>query len=271
MASDPKTCFVADVGNSTIDIGEFAIDDLSDGGCPAPIRTTKVDINRERQLSSSDRGWLRDLTGSRWLIGSVNQAAKVTLDHLLYRSKVDVVHFANRKDFEIPTAIRNPQTVGIDRLAGATAANQMRSPEKPAIVVDAGTAITIDCVSHEGVFLGGMIAPGLQLCAEALGSKTDQLPTLDLQELRPPQLIGDETKTAIAAGTYWLVAAGVDGILTRLKRELAGPCDIFVTGGSMPMLLPHLGLHQPVHCPHLVLSGIAMTLNQSAPNSEHKH
>ena len=259
MTSDSKTFFVADVGNSTIDIGEFATADDSSASCPTPLRTTKLAL-AEFETRAAECRWLRDLQGSRWLIGSVNQSGATLLDGWLSDHEVGVVRFLNHTDFEIPTAIRNRHTVGIDRMAAATAANLFRAQARPAIVVDAGTAITIDCVSHEGVFLGGMIAPGLQLCAEALGSKTDQLPTLDLQELRPPQLVGDETKTAIAAGTFWLVAAGVDGILARLKRELAGPCDVLVTGGSMPMLLPHLGGREPVHCPHLVLSGIATTL-----------
>ena len=251
---------VADVGNTSVDIGQFEsrpsqdpnIDESKNVVLPSPMKWIKLPVD-----AFVESEWLEPpkLARSKWMIGSVNQCVAERLQqHLIdHGAQVQVV---DRQNFSLRTAIRNFDTVGIDRLASATAANRLRSPERAAIVVDAGSAITVDCVSHEGVFLGGMIAPGLRLCAQTLATNTNQLPKIEIPDAVPP-MIGDETTSAIQAGVYWLVAAGIDGILGRLKQELVRPCDVFATGGSMPWLLTHFARHQPIHLPHLVLSGLA--------------
>lgn len=246
---NPKSLFVADVGNTSIDVGRF---ELEAGRFPRPAATVKLSLEA---FHESD--WLRCSEKTRWLIGSVNHSANERLEQHLVQQNADV-QIVHRRDFPIETVIRNFESVGIDRLASCSAVNRLRSPEHVAIIVDAGSAITVDCVSHQGVFLGGMIAPGLRLCAQTLAKNTDQLPSIEVPD-GVPSLIGDDTNSAIQAGVFWLIAAGIDGILRQLKTELARPCDIFVTGGSMPWLLSHLSHHQPVHEPDLVLSGLALT------------
>ena len=177
---------------------------------------------------------------------------------LLLDRDAESVRSLTRRDFKIPTSIRNNETVGIDRWAAATAVNMLRNADRSAIVVDAGTAITVDCISNQGVFLGGMIAPGFELCINALNAKTNQLPKIETPKV-PPPIVGDDTISAIESGVFWLIAAGLDGILGRLKNELAGVCDIFATGGSIAAILPHLEKkHRVSYCPHLVLSGLAL-------------
>lgn len=263
-----NSIFVADVGNTSIDIGRFELSEASLREGSEPIEASEASIPRPTQVvklpadAFIESEWLepRQLAHSKWIVGSVNPTIADRLQRYLL-DNLAAVHVVERPDFVLPTVIRNSNTVGIDRLASCTAANRLRSAQRPAIIVDAGSAVTVDCVSHDGVFLGGMIAPGLRLCAETLAKNTNQLPSINVP-IATPRMIGDDTSSAIQSGVYWLVAAGVDGILDRLKRELAGPCDVFVTGGSMPLLLPHFARHHPIHRPHLVLSGLA-TLHKS--------
>ncbi len=254
-----KSLFVADIGNSTIDVGEFRPDSphAADKALCSPIRVAKVDIH--------DREAWNQITmppDAEWLIGTVNKPIAEQFEQHLLSRDAKSIRFVDRRQFQLSHTIQNFESVGIDRLAGAAAANHLRTPDCPAIIVDAGTAITVDCVSRKGVFLGGMIIPGLRLCKESLERNTDQLPYVQSESSTPP-LIGNETNGAIRSGVYWLIACGLDGILTRLQHELAGSCEVFGTGGSMPGILPHLDRHKVHHEPNLVLSGIANTWCQT--------
>ena len=262
---------VADVGNSAIDFAEFTASDCQNGShLPRPNRKLKLGVDA---LDFDHlREWCHNPLATRWLLGSVNQSALHRLQEWLARYEARARVLENR-DLHIVTAVRNPNSVGIDRLASATAANRLRTSTRPAIVVDMGSATTIDVVSNEGRFMGGMIAPGPRLCAQSLAKNTSQLPLIDLlspidEMMSPPHawrkwpstpnFIGDNTETAMRAGIHWLCVAGVDGILHRLQNELAGPCDVFVTGGYAPMLIPHLSARTAVrHEPDLVVSGLA--------------
>ena len=104
----------------------------------------------------------------------------------------------------IKVAVERPDWVGIDRLAGAVAANRLRDPKKAAIVVGVGTAITVDLLSADGVFRGGAILPGIAMSARALDEFTDLLPRSPADELaiQPPAL-GTSTMAAIQSGLYW--------------------------------------------------------------------
>lgn len=250
-----RTMFVADVGNSSIHIGEFNSSGET-AACmdvPRPTRTERISAHLPDWNQLSDWPCRKDAI---WHIGSVNEPAKKLLIDWLGDAKDVQVQEIAHAHLKLPTAVRQISRLGIDRLAGGLAANQLRHAERPAIVIDAGTAITIDVVSAAGVFLGGMIAPGLQLGREALADHTYQLPEVELHT-QMPALIGNDTSSAIQAGVFWMIVAGIEGILGRLQRELAGPCDVFATGGSILDAL-NLVSHDISHEPHLVLSGLAM-------------
>jgi type III pantothenate kinase len=119
----------------------------------------------------------------------------------------------------VPIAIRvdRPGDVGADRLVNALAAARLHGT--PAIVVDAGTATTFDCVAWDGAFVGGAIAPGLILGLEALAGRTAKLPRVELRV--PDRAIGRDTPSAIQSGTVLGYQALVTGLLVRLRRELA--------------------------------------------------
>jgi type III pantothenate kinase len=136
----------------------------------------------------------------------------------------------------VPIAIRvdRPADVGADRLVNALAAARIHGT--PALVADFGTATTIDCVAADGAFVGGAIAPGLELGLEALAARTAKLPRVELRA--PDRAIGRDTVSAIQSGTVLGYQALADGLIGRIRRELADaagtePRDVrvIVTGG----------------------------------------
>jgi type III pantothenate kinase len=119
----------------------------------------------------------------------------------------------------VPIAIRidRPGEAGPDRLVNALAAKRLYG--SPAVVVDMGTATTFDCVGPDGAFLGGAIAPGLKLGLEALAGNTARLPRIELRT--PDRAIGRDTVTAMQSGTVFGYQGLVNGLLARIRRELA--------------------------------------------------
>lgn len=246
---------VADIGNSTIDVGEFHSKEAKPQNVPQPTRTLKLDATDPdfQRLSL----WLTQPQSCDWVIGSVNEPAWLRLGHWLDNLQIAVQpRLVSHLDLDLATSVRSPEAVGIDRLAASCAANASRPAGCPIIVVIAGSAITFNMISNQGVFLGGVIMPGIQMSANCLAQQTDKLPSIEIAT-EPPPLVGDDTDSAIRAGTYWQAVSGVEGLLTRLQQELGGSCDVMATGGSMPMLLPHLNPRIRYE-PNLVLSGLAM-------------
>jgi type III pantothenate kinase len=131
----------------------------------------------------------------------------------------------------LKVAVDNPSQVGIDRLLNAVAANTRRNLHAPAIMVDAGTAITVDYVDEAGVFRGGAIMPGLTLMAKSLHDYTALLPLVPVDP--GVSLPGGSTVTAMQAGIFWSVAGGILELIARLKAlQPHSPAQVFLTGGD---------------------------------------
>jgi type III pantothenate kinase len=111
--------------------------------------------------------------------------------------------------------VEEPLTVGADRLINTLAASRLYG--RDAIVVDMGTATTFDCITADGVFLGGVIAPGIQTSAETLTRRTSKLPATEL--VVPTRVIGKRTEECIRAGVLFGAADGIDGIVGRIKKS----------------------------------------------------
>jgi len=124
----------------------------------------------------------------------------------------------------IPIAVRvdRPGEVGADRLVNALAAQRLYGT--PAVVVDFGTATTLDCVAADGAYVGGAIAPGLELGLEALAARTAKLPRIELRA--PDRAIGRDTVSAMQSGTIFGYQALASGLLARVRRELAEVADV---------------------------------------------
>ncbi len=132
----------------------------------------------------------------------------------------------------MPVHYDNPQEVGADRIVNAVAAFEKYGG--PCIIVDFGTAITFDSISARGEYMGGAIAPGLGISAEALFTRAARLPRVEFRD--PGKVIGTNTVSSMQAGLYYGSVDMVDGILERMKRELAGTPRIIATGGQASLL-----------------------------------
>lgn len=136
----------------------------------------------------------------------------------------------------VPILMDNPKEVGADRIINAVAAVELYGG--PAIVVDFGTATTFDAVSARGEYTGGVIAPGIEISVEALGVRGAQLRKIELA--RPRSVIGKNTVEAMQSGIVYGFAGQVDGVVARMKKELAADPDdvtVIATGGLAPMVL----------------------------------
>lgn len=137
----------------------------------------------------------------------------------------------------IKTGVRllvdNPREVGADRIANTLAAGRVHGG--PAIVVDLGTATNFDVVSADGDFLGGVIAPGLEISLLALAERAALLHRVDL--VRPKSAIGKNTITNVQAGAVFGWVGLVEGIIGRIKGEI-GPCKVVGTGGLIGVVAP---------------------------------
>lgn len=151
----------------------------------------------------------------------------------------------------MPIIYENPQEVGADRIVSAVAAKEKYG--NPCIVVDFGTATTFDAVSAEGEYLGGVIAPGVQISADALYLKTAKLPQIEI--VKPQKVIGRTTVTSMQSGLYFGYIGLVSNIIAMLKQELGLECKVITTGGFASTILDEIAAVDS-HEPYLVLDGL---------------
>ena len=149
--------------------------------------------------------------------------------------------------------LRSPETVGVDRVCSAAAA--FEKVGQACIVVDFGSAVTVDLAGDNGRFLGGAILPGAGMQARALHAFTAQLPEVEVQF--PPRTVGDDTISAIQSGICHGIAGSVRGIIEAMATEVGKWPQVVGTGGDLELFLPHCNfLDSPV--PDLCLMGIGL-------------
>lgn len=153
----------------------------------------------------------------------------------------------------IQLAVEEPLTVGADRIINTLAASRLYG--RDTVVVDLGTATTFDCITGDGVFLGGVIAPGVRTSAETLFRRTSKLPATELRA--PAQVIGTRTEECIRAGVVFGAADAVDGIVRRIIKAWPRPARplIVATGGLADAIRPFCETIELV-APHLTLDGL---------------
>ncbi len=154
----------------------------------------------------------------------------------------------------MPIRYGRPYELGADRIINAIAAFELYY--QGVIVVDYGTAITFDCISVKGEYLGGAIAPGIKLAADALSSRTAKLPRLETFVM-PDQVIAQDTISALQIGLILGFAGLTDGIVTRLMQEYETAPRVIATGGLASVIVPYAGTVQEI-VPELTLLGISI-------------
>lgn len=158
----------------------------------------------------------------------------------------------------VPVLTDNPKEVGADRIVNALAA--FTAYGGPCVVVDFGTATTFDCVSEGGEYVGGVIAPGLRIAAQALFEHTARLPLVEL--VAPPAAIGKNTVESVQSGLIYGYAALIDGIVERISKELGHP-TVVATGGLAPVVIKECRTVDH-HEPWLTLEGLRLVFEKNA-------
>ena len=247
---------VVDVGNSRIKFGLF--DSIAEDTLPQP--STCHSVHTESWDPVEIALWLAPLKPAevRWRIATVNRPAATRLLTWLEGEAATKIHQLTHEQLHLVVELERPHDVGMDRLLAAIAANRLRPQDRPAVVVDLGTAITVDVISAYGAFRGGAILPGIELSAKALHEFTDLLPQLSLAHLdEPPAALGTSTTEALTSGIYWGAVGAMRTLIEQLSEGLAEEPFVVLTGGAAPSVAKLLG--PAVHFePDLVLAGIAL-------------
>jgi type III pantothenate kinase len=204
---------------------------------------------------------LRPEAGDTWKIASVNQSMlEVLVRYIREHLSDNAVQIVGNQDVGIPIRVDYPERVGIDRLLAARAALELvrdrGDGDGPLIVVQAGTALTVDWVDEAGRFCGGAILPGVGLSLQYLAAGTDQLPWLPSHSIVDfPTLPGRNTEQAIAAGVHAAVVGGAKFLIDRYRN--GRPIPVVVSGGDGKLL--RAAIETPVHyVGNLVLLGLSL-------------
>ena len=216
-----------DIGNSTVKFGVFDGENLvSRFTIPTNSRQTAEEINnltKENLITEIDAV----------IISSVVPESNDSFRKLSERYLNIKPIFADYTfDFELKINYESPETLGIDRIIAAFAATEKYG--KPCVVCDFGTATTIDSVNASGEFMGGIIAPGMNLLADALFQKTSKLPKVEIK--KPESVFGNTTVGSLQSGIYFGYTSLVDGIVRRMIDELAVKPKIVATGGLVKVI-----------------------------------
>ncbi len=277
-----QTSIVAvDIGNSCVQCGFFdsvsacvaeaqgRMLPIAASGLSRPASSLELTLSSQNRFAEDKfRHWCEEvlLVEFDWFVASVNRPAEDHFRRVItevgQQSGRHRIHGVSHRNITIPVKVPFPERVGIDRLLAATAANQLRTADRSIVVVDHGSAMTVDLVDATGAFVGGAILPGITMGAHALAEGTDALPLVlpaKTSEVPPP--IGNETEAAIQSGLYWAAVGAVRSLVEQIALSQTKPPMVCLTGGVQVPLAESLtrltGLE--VRCvPDLVLAGIAL-------------
>lgn len=221
---------VADVGNSRIKWGRCHADRVAEAVSLPPDDSDSW--QRQRQSWYNDRPL-------RWVICGVHPGRRDSLAAWARQQGDAVLLLEHARQLPLVVRLEHPDRAGIDRLLDAVAANQHRRSGTPAVLIDAGSAVTVDYLDRDGAFCGGAILPGLRLMAQALHQYTALLPVV---EVRPPvpAMPGVSTRAAMEAGIFAAVVGGIRTLVRELAAREVVPPQLFLCGGDGPLLEPAL-------------------------------
>lgn len=158
----------------------------------------------------------------------------------------------------VPVLTDNPKEVGADRIVNTLAAHHLF--DGPCIVVDFGTSTNLDVVSSRGEFLGGALAPGVEISLDALAARAAQLRKVEL--VRPRSVIGKNTVEALQSGALYGFAGQVDGLVRRIVAETGPVTAVVATGGLAPVVVPESETITH-HEPDLTLLGLRLVFDRT--------
>jgi type III pantothenate kinase len=250
-----------DTGNTQTHIGVFRHEALVAQWrmSTEPSRTAdELGLLFQQLLGLVGMAFSREITGV--VIGSVVPPQTTALREMVARYfGFDPVVVEPGIRTGMPIRIDNPREVGADRIVNCVAALDLAPP--PLVVIDFGTATTFDAVSDRGEYVGGAIAPGLEISADALFRVAAQIHKMEL--VAPSEVIGRSTAEAVRSGVILGGAAMVEGMIERMAKELGGEASVLATGGLAPRVLAAVSC--PVRYePELTLTGLRLLYERNA-------
>jgi type III pantothenate kinase len=235
---------VVDVGNSRIKWGLCSSEQVwSVAALPPDDPTAWQNQCNEWNVQASQE----------WIVSGVHPPRRDTLVGWLKERCAAVHVLSSHSQLPIQVEVEHPERVGIDRLLNAVAANRRRQENVAAILVDAGSAVTVDYVDGKGIFRGGAIFPGFHLMANALHDYTALLPVVELDDA--VVVPGVSTVHAIQAGTLFAVLGGVERLLVEYQHRYPTAFELFLTGGDAKHLASRLR-HHAQFWPEMTLDGL---------------
>jgi type III pantothenate kinase len=247
-----------DVGNTNTVLGIFNKDKLEQSW---RVKTDPRDTADELwlQYSALVKGF--DITGVAICstVPAVLREVRKLIDEHYSDIKTTIIEPGVKTG--VPLLVDNPKEIGADRIVNSLAAFTLYGSDGPSIVVDFGTSTNLDVVSPKGEFLGGALAPGIEISVDALAARAAQLRKVEL--VKPKSVIGKNTVEALQSGTIFGFAGQVDGLVNRIIDELsdlypdAGEVSVIATGGLAPLVL---GISEMIefHEPDLTLIGLRL-------------
>ncbi len=247
-----------DVGNTNTVLGIFNKDKLEQSW---RVKTDPRDTADELwlQYSALVKGF--DITGVAICstVPAVLREVRKLIDEHYSNIKTTIIEPGVKTG--VPLLVDNPKEIGADRIVNSLAAFTLYGSDGPSIVVDFGTSTNLDVVSPKGEFLGGALAPGIEISVDALAARAAQLRKVEL--VKPKSVIGKNTVEALQSGTIYGFAGQVDGLVNRIIDELsdlypdAGEVCVIATGGLAPLVL---GISEMIefHEPDLTLIGLRL-------------
>ena len=246
-----------DVGNTNIVLGLFDGDKLVESFRIATDARTTAD-----ELALKFHGLLNDTSK----IDGVSICATVPavlreLRTMLKRYFADIPHVVVEPGTKtgVPVLTDNPKEVGADRIVNTLAAFAIYGG--PSIVVDFGTSTNLDVISSKGEFLGGALAPGVEISIEALASRAAQLRKVEL--VKPRNVIGKNTVEALQSGAIYGFAGQVDGLVNRIIAELGEPVKAVIATGGLASIVVSESNTITDHDPDLTLHGLRMVFERN--------
>jgi type III pantothenate kinase len=244
---------VADVGNTRIKWGRCTPD--------AVVEAATLPPDDAEAWQRQAEAW-RAPRPAAWAIAGVHPARRDRLAAWAQQRGDSVTVLSDPRSLPLAVTVPDPGSVGIDRLLDAVAANALRRPDRPAVIIDAGSAITVDWIDESGAFTGGAILPGLGLMGKSLHDYTALLPLVEAPA-QVPAVPGTTTTAAIHAGIYWAVVGGVWALVAAYSRHFDASPEVFLTGGDAAAIAAAAAGRARV-VPLLTLSGVRLAALASA-------
>ncbi len=237
-----------DIGNTATKLGVFNGDALA---ARLSVPTDQISTPESFEAAVGD-GIPSEIT-SAIACSVVPQLEDPLAEYVSSRFGIPITFINATFDLGLRVKYESPDSLGPDRFVGAFAASELYGT--PVCVCSFGTALTIDAVSPEKDFLGGIIAPSMALMAKALSRDTAKLPAVQIH--RPDSLFGNSTVTSIRAGVYYGYIGMFEGIVSRMLDVLGSETSVVATGGAAEMVANETSLISNVE-PNLVLKGLRM-------------